>query len=45
MFELTEDMRVLYKHDKDSRTYFNIDKKRLSKKDRDILKRLIQLKS
>ena len=45
MFELTEDMRVLYKHDKDSRTYFDIDKKRLSKKDIHILKRLMQLKS
>ena len=45
MFELTEDMRILYKHDKDSRTYFDIDKKRLSKKDIYILKRLMQLKS
>ena len=45
MFELTEDMRILYKHDKDSRTYFDIDKKRLSKKDIHILKRLMQLKS
>ena len=44
MFELTPDMRILYKHDKDSRIYFNIDVKRLSKKDREIIMRLMRLK-
>ena len=45
MFEFVSETRLLYKHDKDSRIYFDIDKKRLSSKDRNIIKRLMQLKA
>ena len=45
LFEFTSETEILYKRDKDHRYHLKLDEKRLSKKDKDIIRKLMLLKS